>query len=224
MKKYLYSFLLLFVVGCGDGYSGYSNYTPYTSLSSHRKRTTGTSNLTHDYKDSPVLDVNDPLAKLDFERRAREYLTGVANDLKEVKVKAENAAEKIEAVIDVVDSGFDSFGLHGTRYVGSALVFKRESNFGALDYFEFPEFKHSAPTKPQKPLFLDDEFAVYAYNLSVKQYNREVADFMATAEDYVEDAQHYITNCKNDSEEIREKGLSLSRHMESLGMFSLVDL
>lgn len=215
MKRHVCPFLLSFIVGCGVDYSGYSNYSPYTGFSSHFKRTAGTSNLTDGYKDPPLLDANTPLAKSFFETSAQDYLDRVVNDLKEVGDKADNAAEKINAVVDAVSFGFEYFNV---RHVGSVLTLSSRSNFRFLGYPEFPDFDYFPPTKPHKPLFLDNEFEVEFYNDRVREYNREVADFAATAEAYIEDAEHYIENCKNDYREIRRKGLTLLSYIESLGM------
>lgn len=212
MKKYVCVFLLLFIVGCGAYYSGYSNYSSYTGFSSHLKQTTGTSNLTYGYKDPPVLDINDPFVKYEFEKSAKEYLDGVINDLKEVSDKADNATEKINALVDAFNFGFEHFSV---RYIGRVLTFKSESNFGIFGYPEFPDFDYFLPpTKPYKPLFLDNEFMVDSYNFEVRHYNKEVADFTATIKDYIKDAEHYIENCKNDYREIRENGLSLLRYID----------
>jgi len=206
--------VILLIIGCGDYYSGYSNYSPYSGFSSHFKKTTGTSNLTYGYKDPPVLDANDSFAKFEFEKSAEDYLDGVVNDLKEVNDKADNAAEKINAVIDAVNFGFEYFHV---RHVGSVITFKSESNFEFLGYPEFSDFDYFlSPTKPHKPLFLDNEFIVESYNAEVRKYNREVADFTATVKAYIEDAEHYIENCKNDYREIRENGLSLLRYIDLL--------
>ncbi len=221
MRKRLCALLVLFIGGCGDdgtgypNYSPYSPYSPYTGLSSYFKTITGTSNLTSGYKDPPVLDVNDPLVKLNFKSSAEDYLDGVANDLEEINDKAENAAEKINAVTDAFNSGFEYFSV---RHVGPVFTLHRVSNFGIRDYPDFPDFSlfHFPPTKPRKPLFLDDEFAVESYNRRVGAYNREVADFAATVKAYTEDARHYIANCENDHREIRKKGLSFLRYIESL--------
>jgi hypothetical protein len=235
MIKYVCVFLLLFIVGCGANYTGYSNYSeypnysghpnhsPYAGFSSHFKKTKGTSNLTHGYKDPPALDTNDPITKFKFEKSAKDYLDGVVNDLEEINDKADNATKKINAVVDAVNLGFEYFNV---RHVGSVLSFKSESNFELFGYPEFPDFDYFPflPIKPHKPLYLDDEFAVESYNASVRKYNREVADFAATAKDYIEDAEHYIKNCKNDYEEIRQKGLNLSSYIESLGVDAEVDL
>lgn len=221
MKKYVCTLLLLFIVGCGVDYSGYSNYSPYTGFSSHFKKTTGTSNLAYGYKDPPALDANDPLAKFEFEESAKDYLDGVVNDLEEINDKADNATKKINAVVDAVNFGFAYFNVN---YVGSVFTFKSESNFEFLGYPEFPDFDYFPPTKPQKPLFLDNEFIVESYNAEVRNYNREVADFKATIKAYIEDAEHYIENCKNDYSEIRQKGLNLLSYIESLGIDAEVDL
>lgn len=221
MRKYVCVFLLLFIVGCGANYTGHSNYSrhpnysPYAGFSSHFKKTRGTSNLTYGYKDPPVLDANSPLAKFELENSVKDYLDGVVNDLKEVKDKADNATKKINAVVDAVNLGFEYFNV---RHVGSVLSFRSESNFELFGYPEFPDFDYFPlpPRKPHKPLYLDDEFVVESYNASVRKYNREVADFAATVKDYIEDAEHYIKNCKNDYEEIRQKGLNLLSHIESL--------
>jgi len=223
MKKYVCVFLLLFIVGRGVNYSGYSNYSPHTGFSSYFKKTTGTSNLTHGYKDPPVLDANSPLAKFELENSVKDYLNGVVNDLKEVNDKADNATKKINAVVDAVNFGFEYFNV---RHVGSVFTFKSESNFGFLGYPEFPDFDyfHFPPIKPHKPLFLDDEFAVESYNAKVRNYNREIADFTATVKAYIEDAEHYVKNCRNDYEEIRQKGLNLLSYIKSLGMDAETDL
>lgn len=126
-------------------------------------------------------------------------------------------------MVDAVNLGFEYFNV---RHVGSVLTFKSESNFELFGYPEFPDFDYFPlpPIKPHKPLYLDDEFAVNSYNASVRKYNREVADFAATVKDYIEDAEHYIKNCKNDHEEIRQKGLNLLSVLESLGINAEVDL
>ena len=208
--------VILLIIGCGDYYSGYSNYSPYSGFSSHFKKTTGTSNLTYGYKDPPVLDVNDPFVKYEFEKSAKEYLDGVVNDLKEVSDKADNATEKINALVDAFNFGFEYFHV---RHVGTVFTFKNESNLGILGYPEFPDFDYFLPpSKPYKPLFLDNEFMVNSYNVEVRYYNKKVADFTATIKDYIKDAEHYIENCKNDYREIRENGLSLLSYIESLGI------
>ena len=74
---------------------------------------------------------------------------------------------------------------------------------------EFPDFEYFPPAKPFKPLFLDNEFAVASYNVSVRNYNRRVADFMATVKAYIEYAEHYIENFKNEYREIPQKNLKL---------------
>ncbi len=73
-------------------------------------------------------------------------------------------------------------------------------------------------------MYLNDEFVVESCNACVRKYNREVADLAVTVKDYIEDAEHYIKNCKNDYEEIRQKGLNLLSCIESLGMDAKVDL
>jgi len=216
------------VAGC-DSYLDTANYSPYagvssyTGFSSHFAKTTGTSNFTHEYKGPPVLDSNDALAKFEFEKNAKDYLDGVVNDLEEVNDKADNANDRISAVVDAVNSGF---GIFHIRYVGSVLILSRETNFGfVLGYPEFPAFDHSPPlTKPYKPLFFDNEFMVESYNAEVRDYNRGVADFNATVKAYIEDAEHYIENGKNDHGEIRQKGLKLLSYIESLGLDAKVDL
>lgn len=207
--------LIVLVSSCEANYSGYSTYSTYTGFSSYFKKTTGTSNLTSGYKDPPVLDANVPLAKFEFQRSAEEYLASVVNDLKEVNEKADNATEKIDAVVDAVNFGLEFFHV---RYVGSAIILRRESNFGIFGYPEFDDFDYFPPTKPYKPLFLDTEFAIDSYNSRVRSYNREVDDFAETVEAYIEDAKHYIENCRNDYDEIRQKGLYLLSYIESLGM------
>ena len=93
----------------------------------------------------------------------------------------------------------------------------RESNFGLLGYPDFPDFNYFfPPTKPYKPLFLDSQFAVESYNAEVRRYNREVADFTATIIAYIDDAKHYIDNCRNDYNEIRQKGLKFLSYIKSL--------
>jgi len=223
MNKYVCVLLLLFIVGCVANYSGYSNYSPYLGFSSYFKKTTGTSNLRYGYKDPPVLDANSPLAKFELKYSVTDYLDGVVNDLKQVEDNADNATEKINALVAAVNSGFEYFNV---RHVGSVYTFSSKSNFGLLGYPECPDFDYIyiPPTKPQKPLFLDDEFTVEAYNTRVRAYNREVADFAATVKAYIEDAEHYIENCKNDYEEIRQKGLTLLSCVESLGIDAKVDL
>ena len=207
--------VILLIIGCGDYYSGYSNYSPYSGFSSHFKKTTGTSNLTYGYKDPPVLDANDPFVKYEFEKNAKEYLDGVINDLKEVSDKADNATEKINALVDAFNFGFEYFSV---RYVGTVFTFKSESNFGIFGYHEFPDFNYFPPSKPYKPLFLDNEFIVDSYNVEVRHYNKEVADFTATVKAYIKDAEHYVENCLNDYGEIRENGLSLLRYIGLLDM------
>jgi hypothetical protein len=223
MKKFVCVFLLLYIAGCGGG-SGYSNYSPNTSyigFSSHFKKTKGNSNLPNGYKDPPVLDANDSLTKSRFVKNAKEYLAGVINDLKEVNDKADNATKKINAVVDAANFGYEYFTV---SYVGSVFTLG-ESNFGIFDYPEFPKFNYFfSAIKPYKPLFLDDEFMVENYNNQVRSYNREVADFAATIKAYIEDAEHYIKNCKNDYEEIRQKGLKLSSSIKSLNIDVEVDL
>ena len=221
MKKYLCIFLLLFIVGCGVDYSGYSNYSSYTGFSSHFKKTRGTSNLTYEYKDPPTLDTNDQFAKVVFEESVKDYLDGVVNDLEEINDNADNATEKINAVVNAVNFGFEFFSV---SHVGSVFTVTSNSNFEILGYPEFPDFDYFPPTKPYKPLFLDNEFIVNSYNADVRNYNREVADFYATIKAYIEDAEHYIENCKNDYEEIRQKGLNLLSYIESLDIDVEVDL
>ena len=221
MKKTVCTLLLLFIVGCGLDYSGYSNYYSYTGFSSHFKTTSGTSNLTNGYKDPPALNSNDPLAKIEFKESAKDYIDAVVNDLKEINDKADNATEKINAVVNTANFGFEFFSL---SHVGSVFTFTSNSNFGFIGYPEFPDFDYFPPTKPQKPLFLDNEFEVDYYNDEVRNYNREVADFNATIKAYIEDAEHYIENCRNDYEEIRQKGLNLLSYIESLGIDAEVDL
>jgi hypothetical protein len=203
--------VLLSVAGCGSG--GYAPYhlpynPPYTGFSSHVKVARGTSNLTEEYPDGPTLDVNEPFARLNFERAASDYLDGVVNDLKEVNDNADNAAEKVRAVAHAVSLDFEYFSV---AYVGSPLSLGGASNLGLFGYSEFPAFHYPRPTKPYKPLFLDSEFAVNSYNNRVRQYNRELADFNATIKDYIEDAEHYTDNCKNDHDEIRKKGLAVEQ-------------
>lgn len=223
MKKTVCTLLLLFIVGCGLDYSGYSNYYSYTGFSSHFKTTSGTSNLTNGYKDPPALNSNDQLAKIEFKESAKDYIDAVVNDLKEINDKADNATEKINAVVNAVNFGFEFFSL---SHVGSVFTFTSNSNFGFIGYPEFPDFSYFylPPTKPYKPLFLDNEFAVNSYNADVRRYNRELADFSATIKAYIEDAEHYIENCKNDHSEIRQKGLNLLSLIESLGIDAEVDL
>lgn len=215
MKKYVCTFLLLFIVGCGLDYSGYSNYYPYTGFSSHFKTTRGTSNLTYGYKEPPTLDINDPFAKFEFEENAKDYLDGVVNDLEEVNDKADNATKKINAVVDAVNLGLEYFSV-GVGYIGSAFSFYGKSNFDFSGYPEFSDFDYFPPTKPYKPLFLDNEFAVNSYNADVGRYNRELADFSATITAYIEDAEHYIENCKNDYDMIRNKGKNYISNLEAL--------
>ncbi|MBW8002316.1 MAG: hypothetical protein FVQ80_09895 [Planctomycetes bacterium] len=223
MKKYVCTLFLLFIVGCGTYYSGYSHYSPYTGFSSHFKKTTGTSNLTYGYEDPPALNTSDSFAKIEFEEEAKDYLDGVVNDLKEVEDNVDNAAKKINAIVNATNLGFEFFSL---SRVGSVFTFTSNSNFGFMGYPKFPDFDyfHLPPTKPYKPLYLDNEFAINSYNANVKRYNREVVDFTATIKAYIEDAEHYIKNCKNDYEEIRQKGLNLLSYLESLGMDAEVDL
>jgi len=213
MKKLI---VLIFVIvsllhGC-DGSSSYSSSNYYTGLSKHVKKTTGTSNLIHGYKEIPVLDTNDPQAEIIFEKIVEDYLKGVDNDLKEVKDKEDNATEKINAVANAVNIGLENFSF-GFFPVGSVSkqVFKRESNFDILGYPEFPDFHYPIffPVKPSKPMFLDNELAVDVYNRNVREYKRDVADLAATIKDYIEDAEHYVENCENDYEEIKDKGKPL---------------
>lgn len=215
MKKFVCTLLLLFIVGCGVDYSGYSNYSPYTGFSSHFKTTSGTSNLAYGYKDPPILDSNDPLAKIEFKESAQDYIDAVVNDLKEINDKADNATEKINAVVNAVNFGFEFFSL---SYVGSVFTFTSNSNFEFIGYPEFPDFNYFylPPTKPYKPFFLDNEFAVNSYNADVRRYNRELADFSATIKAYIEDAEHYIENCKNDYDMIRNKGKNYISYLEAL--------
>jgi hypothetical protein len=221
MKKSVCIFLLLFIVGCGDNYSEYSNYSPYTpdtGFSLYIKKVKGSSNLTNGYNDPPSIDANSPLVQFQLENDVKDYLNGVVNDLKEVKDKSDNAEEKINAVLNAVNIGLEnfSFGFNSVGSVSTFSIFNTESNFGLLEYPEFPDFHYSLffPTKPSKPLYLNDDFAVESYNASVREYNREIADLAETVKDYIEDAEHYIDNCKNDYELIRKKGL----YVESLGI------
>jgi hypothetical protein len=216
---------LLFCFGCTNNYSGYSHsrtYAPlYSGISRHWKTTQGTSNLTLGYKDPPFLDSNDPVDRYSFEKVAENYLKSLVNDLEEVKENTDIASEKARDVVDAANSGLDFFYLPPVR---KKLRIDKNTNFGFWGYPEFPDFDYYPPQKPTKPLFLDDEFGIQLYNNKVDQYNRELADFLATIEDYEEDAEHYCQNCRNDYEEIRQKGLDLLNRLESLDVSVDIDL
>jgi hypothetical protein len=223
-KASFFVLLLLFMCGCTASNSGYSKLPyAYSGISSHWKRTNGTSNLVSDYEEPPTLLSNGKDEKQLFEIEALRYLEGVKNDLKDIKQKAENASEKIDAVKDAIDNGFDMFYI---RNVGSPTItiLFGESNFGLYsDYPEFPAFNYYPPSKPTKPLFLDNKFAVDSYNIEVDSYNRKLADFVATIEAYIEDAKHYYKNCQNDYKEIEQKGKNFRTYIKSLtGMDDLV--
>jgi hypothetical protein len=228
MLKYFCIFLLLLTGGCESNYysssasSGYSNYVVYRGVSSHRKWTTGTSNLANGYKDGPVLDPNDLTAKYAFRESAKDYLDGVVNDLKEVEQNMDYAVQNMEAAIRFANSGFE----FGPAYPVRPIIIRTESNLDILGYPEFPDLALGPfpyPRKPDKP-FSNDRLSITLYNSDVDRYRKQMADLTATAKDYVEDAEHYIENCKNDYEEIREKGLNLLKHIETSGMDSEVDL
>ncbi|MBN2591158.1 MAG: hypothetical protein JXA96_14925 [Sedimentisphaerales bacterium] len=216
MKKLIVLIIVIVSLFYGCEYSSsYSSSNYYIGVSLYVKKTRGTSNLVHGYKEPPVLDVNNPLAKLKLENSVQDYLDGIVNDLKEIKEKADNANEKKNVLVDAALYGFEYFQWY-FRYVGSVTLIKRKSNFDISGYPEFSDFHYPKffPVKPSEPLYLNDDFAVESYNNSVRKYNREVADLAATVKDYIEDAKHYIENSKNDYELIRKKGL----YVESLSI------
>ncbi|MBW8003521.1 MAG: hypothetical protein FVQ80_16155 [Planctomycetes bacterium] len=210
MRRYLCTFLLLFIAGCGTHYPGYSNRSPYIAVSSHTKKTIGQTNLTYPYQNRPTLDAHDPIAKAESDEQTKLYLEGVANDLQEVEDNADNAAEKIKAMTDAFNADLPYLTV---THVGPVFASNAKSN--SLDYPEFPDFNYFPPVQPHKPVYFDDEATLKSYNDDIRNYNKQVTDFNATVKAYIQDARHYIQNCENDYQQIRRKSLKLRTHIRT---------
>lgn len=192
----------LALLGCASSTTSRSSYTPF---SHHFKQTKGDSNLSEKYPDHPHYE---SVTKYSFERDAEDYLKALKLDLEEIKEKAENARDKVEAVSDAFRF-YDGGYLHVSTplSISYRLYGSNDTNFSYFGYAEFDDWSY---------FLYPNEPGTYADRYDWIKYKQQLLDLAATADTYIEDGNHYIRNCVKDHELVRQRGLTFLNYLENL--------